>query len=91
MYLLFLYFVSFSMYILLRPFQIVGRFGKSKYIDFAMHLDKHYVLHLYICQNHQKFGTEGVLIGPLYVYFLILSNNQVDICSTAIHKNNEIL
>ena len=24
-------------------FQIVGRFGKSRYIAFAMHLDKHYV------------------------------------------------
>jgi len=28
---------------LLPPFQIIGRFDKSRYIDFAMYLDKHYV------------------------------------------------
>jgi hypothetical protein len=27
----------------IHPFQIVGRFGKYRYINFAMHLDKHYV------------------------------------------------
>ena len=30
-------------YILLPPFQIIRRFAFSSYIDFAMHLDLHYV------------------------------------------------
>jgi len=50
----------------LPPLQIVDRFGKSRYIIFAMHLDKHYMathMSKIICPNLPKQLTiwnEGV-------------------------------
>ena len=54
-------------YNILPPFQIVGRFGKSRYIDFAMHLYKTLsrfmtkIMHLDL-PKRPTIWNEGVLV-----------------------------
>jgi len=51
--------------VLISPFKIVGRFRKSKYILFDLHLNT-YNISKYVAKTMYldllKFGTEGVLL-----------------------------
>jgi hypothetical protein len=47
---------------LLHPFQFIGHFGKSRFINFAIHVDIYIYVHskIYVRQNDLRFGTKRV-------------------------------